>query len=108
MQTQDKQRIVLTRLTVGIVAASLVAYFLLAFFAPKVRNMHTYQQRQEELQKRIDDTEAQEKELKDKQMRFKTDPGFVEKVAHEVGYARPDETIYQFPEESRTNNETRP
>ena len=76
---------------------------ILLAFAPKVRQMQGYQQTRDTLQQRIDVTLAAEKELKEKQRRFMTDPEFVEKVAHEVGYARQDETIYHFPEETGTN-----
>ena len=69
-------------------------------FTPKVRQMQEYQQTSDSLQQRIEVTVAAEQELKDKQRRFMTDPEFVEKVAHEVGYARTNETIFHFPEET--------
>ncbi|VGO15992.1 hypothetical protein PDESU_04581 [Pontiella desulfatans] len=69
-------------------------------FTPKVKQLQEYQSRHDVLQQRIDETEAYELELKEKQRRFSVDPEFVEKVAHEVGYARTNETIFHFPEES--------
>ncbi|MBT8043116.1 MAG: hypothetical protein HKP10_05075 [Kiritimatiellales bacterium] len=72
-------------------------------FAPKVKQLQAYQNKFDELQHRIDVTVAAEKDLKEKQLRFRTDPDFVEKVAHEVGYARRSETIYHFPEETGYN-----
>lgn len=69
-------------------------------FTPKVRQMQEYQQTNDSLQQRIEVTVAAEQELKDKQRRFFSDPEFVEKVAHEVGYARTNETIFHFPEET--------
>ena len=71
-------------------------------FTPKVRQLQDYQQTNEMLQQRIEITVTAEQELKDKQRRFFSDPDFVEKVAHEVGYARTNETIFHFPEETGT------
>ena len=72
-------------------------------FTPKVRQLQTYQETYDSLQHRIDVTVESEKELKEKQRRFLSDPEFVEKVAHEVGYARRDEMIFHFPEETGGN-----
>ncbi len=69
-------------------------------FTPKVRQLRDYQGRNDALRQRIEITVAAEQELKNKQRRFQSDPRFVEKVAHEVGYARSDETIFHFPEET--------
>ena len=69
-------------------------------FTPKVRQLQAYQETYDSLQHRIDVTVESEKELKEKQRRFLTDPEFVEKVAHEVGYAGKDEIIFHFPEET--------
>jgi cell division protein FtsB len=71
-------------------------------FTPKVRQLKEYQRRHDSLQQRIDETVAYELELKEKQRRFFSDPEFVEKVAHEIGYARTNETIFHFPEETGT------
>ncbi len=84
----------------------LVAIILMACvgvglaFTPKVRQLKEYQQTSNSLQQRIEVTVEAEQELKNKQRRFSSDPDFIEKVAHEVGYARPDETIFHFPEET--------
>lgn len=69
-------------------------------FTPKVRQLQEYQQTSDSLQQRIEVTVNAEQELKDKQRRFFSDPEFVEKVAHEIGYARTNETIFHFPEET--------
>lgn len=69
-------------------------------FAPKVRQMQSYQQTRDQLQQRIDVTEAAEKDLKERHRRFLSDPEYVKKIAHEVGYAHPDEIIFYFPEET--------
>jgi cell division protein FtsB len=69
-------------------------------FAPKVKQLREHQETYNALQQRIEVTVATELELREKQRRFKTDPEFVERIAHEVGYARPDETIFHFTEET--------
>ena len=69
-------------------------------FTPKVRQLQEYQETSDSLQQRIEITVTTEQELKDKQRRFFSDPEFVEKVAHEIGYARTNETIFHFPEET--------
>ena len=69
-------------------------------FTPKVKQLQSYQATHDSLQQRIDETVAYELELKEKQRRFFSDPEFVEKVAHEVGYARANETIFHFPDET--------
>jgi len=87
-------RIVLTSISVMAVVGVVLA------FTPKVKQIQAYQNTRDTLQRRIDVALADERELKDKQRRFRTDPSYVERVAHEVGYARKDEMIYHFPEET--------
>ena len=72
-------------------------------FIPKVNQLHTYVERSEALQVELDMTEREEQRLKEYQHRFSTDSTFVERIAHEVGYAHKDETIFYFPEETDTN-----
>ena len=67
-------------------------------FAPKVTQLKAYQVTSDTLQQRIDVTIASEKELKENQRRFFADPAFVERVAHEVGYAHTNETVFHFAE----------
>lgn len=72
-------------------------------FTPKVKQLQAYQETYDSLQQRIEVTVADENELKEKQRRFLSDPDFVERVAHEVGYARKDETIFHFTDENRNS-----
>ena len=69
-------------------------------FTPKVRQMQDYQNRKAAKERLLEETIAAENELKDKIRRFSSDPEFVAKLAHEVGYARTNETIFHFPEET--------
>ena len=75
-------------------------------FTPKVKQMHLYQQTRDRLQQRIDETVAAEKKSKNKQQRFLTDSAYVEKVAHEVGYAHKDELIFHFPDTNEADEVT--
>jgi cell division protein FtsB len=72
-------------------------------FAPKVQQFQDHQETYNALQQRIEIAVEAENELKEKQRRFLTDPDFVERIAHEVGYARKDEVIFHFPEETGGN-----
>ena len=84
-----------------LVAISVMAVVgIVLAFTPKVKQIRAYQQTRDELQQRIEVTVAGVRELKEKQRRFLSDPGYVERVAHEVGYARGDEVIYHFTEET--------
>jgi|TARA_X000000950_G_scaffold265644_1_gene340140 cell division protein FtsB len=88
---------IINRVGLGVLILVAIIGISLAFI-PKVNQLNTYQQRSEELQREIDKTTAAEQQLKENQRRFATDPDFVERIAHEVGYAHPEETIFHFPE----------
>ena len=99
MQQTEKYWNLINRIVLIAIGAMAVAGVVLAF-APKVKQMQAYQKTRDTLQQRVEVTIASEKELRSKQRRFRSDPSYVEKVAHEVGYARKDEVIYHFPEET--------
>ena len=99
MQQTEKYWNLINRVVLVAVVVMACVGVVLAF-TPKIHQLKQYQETYDNLQQRIDVTVAAEQELKDKQRRFFSDPEFVEKVAHEVGYARPGETIFHFPEES--------
>jgi hypothetical protein len=99
MQQTEKYWNLINRIVLAGIGVMAVAGIVLAF-APKVKQMQAYQETRDSLQQRIEIAVASEKELKDKQQRFLTDPVYVERVAHAVGYAHRDETIYHFPEET--------
>ena len=69
-------------------------------FAPKVTKYNEDQQKLKDLKQQIELVEAEERLIKEYIERFSNDPEFVKKVAHEVGYACPDEVIFHFPEET--------
>jgi cell division protein FtsB len=99
MQQTEKYWNLINRIVLVAVVAMAAVGIVLAF-TPKVKQMQSYQTTRDALQQRIEITVSAEQELKEKQRRFLSDPEFVEKVAHEVGYARTTETIFHFPEET--------
>jgi cell division protein FtsB len=101
MQQTEKYWNLINRIVLMAVVAMAAVGIVLAF-TPKVKQMQTYQTTRDTLQQRIEVTVTAENELKEKQQRFRTDPIYVEKVAHEVGYASKGEMIFHFPEETGT------
>ena len=101
MQQTEKYWNLINRIVL-VSAIAMAAVGIVLAFAPKVKQVKDYQNTRDTLQQSIDVAVAAERELKDKQQRFLTDPAYVERVAHEVGYARKDEMIYHFPEETGT------
>lgn len=78
-----------------------------AFF-PKANQFQNYQGIKGELEVEIRASEERIKELRLNQEKFSTDKRFVEKIAHEIGFAHEGETIYQFEEApAGTNGEIR-
>ena len=103
MQQTEKYWNIIFRVVLTASIIMLAVGVVLAFI-PKINQMNSYQQIKQDLQEEIDQNIAAEKELRQQHDRCKTDPSFVEKVAHEVGYAREDEVIYQFPEKNSSTN----
>ena len=99
MQQTEKYWNLINRIVLVAVGIMAGVGVVLAF-TPKVKQMQAYQNTVDSYQQRIELTVSAEHEFKDNIRRFKNDPFFVEKVAHEVGYANKDETIFHFPEET--------
>lgn len=74
-------------------------------FLPKIKQHRQYQDTREKLQAEIRVEEQRIQELRLNQEKFNTDKQFVQKIAHEIGFAHEGETIYQFDEQSSTNDE---
>ena len=85
---------------VGLALAGVIFAFL-----PKVMQFRSYQQTKADLEKDIRAKEENIKELRLDQERFSTDKLFVQKMAHEIGYAHKDEMIFQFNEKSNSTPE---
>ena len=99
MQQTEKYWNLINRIVLAAITVMAVIGIVLAF-TPKVKQMQAYQNTRDTLQQRIDLTVASEREIKENIQRFRSDPAYVKKVAHEVGYASKDEVIYHFPEET--------
>ncbi len=99
MQQTEKYWNMILRGAITVIAGMLL-FGVVLMFLPKVKQMQGYQNTRDILQVNIDKTVAAEKELKSKHQRFNTDPTYIERVAHEVGYAHKGEMIYHFPEET--------
>ena len=84
-------------------AVVLMVLVGLAFaFLPKINQFQSYQDTKTGLETDIRAEEARIQELRLNQQKFSTDKHFVQKLAHEKGFAHDGETIYQF-EEPATN-----
>ncbi len=103
MQQTEKYWNLINRIVLSAIALMAVVGVVLAF-TPKVKQMQAYQTTRDNLQQHIEVSIASEKDLKERQQRFLTDPVYVERVAHAVGYAHKGETIYHFPEETGQKN----
>jgi cell division protein FtsB len=85
-------------------AVVLLALIGIGFaFLPKVSQFREYQQTKETLEARLRAAEEEIKELKLKQEKFATDKYYVQQIAHDIGYAHDDETIFQFNDQLSTN-----
>lgn len=74
-------------------------------FLPKIRQFQGYQDTKTGLETEIRAEEARIRELRRNQQKFTTDKKFIQKLAHEKGFAHEGETIYQL-DEPATNSET--
>lgn len=68
----------------------------LAMFWPQYKRYMDYQKREQALEQTIHAKKVATLKLKNDRERFETDPDFVERMAHELGLAHPDETLYKF------------
>ncbi|MBI9020549.1 MAG: septum formation initiator family protein [Verrucomicrobia bacterium] len=72
-------------------------------FLPKVGQFRSYQETKRNLEEDIRAEEERIKELRLNQERFSTDKHFVQKIAHEIGFAHEGEMIFQFNDQPDTN-----
>lgn len=68
-------------------------------FIPQYQEYRELQRREMALRDDIRENEERLLTLKLKQERFQTDPAFVERIAHDIGLARPNETVVRFVDE---------
>jgi cell division protein FtsB len=79
-----------------IALAVLVLIGMGFMFVPLIQQDREFQRRENELRDEIQHSEERIRELRLKQERFQSDPAFIERVAHEMGFAKPNETIFRF------------
>lgn len=72
-------------------------------FLPKINQFQGYQDTKSTLEADIRSEEERIQRYRMNQEKFSTDKHFVQKIAHEIGFAHEGETIYQFNEPSATN-----
>ncbi len=80
----------------GAALAVLIIVALICMFLPQYQKYRRYQAREAALQDEIRLERDMIRTLRRKQEQFRTDPQFVERVAHEIGLAREGETLYKF------------
>lgn len=85
----------------GIVLLALIGAALA--FLPKIRQFQGYQDTKNKLEADIRTEETHIRDLRLNQQKFSTDKNFVQKLAHEKGFAHEGETIYQLDGPSDTN-----
>ena len=71
-------------------------------FLPEIRRYQASEQRLIEINGILSDKSSQLQELEERQRRFKTEPAYVEHVAHELGLAHPSETVFRIMESGDT------
>lgn len=76
-------------------------------FLPKIQQFQGYQDTKSSLEADIRAEEARIQLYRMNQEKFSTDKHFVQKIAHEIGFAHEGETIYQFDEAAGTNGDVR-
>lgn len=67
-------------------------------FLPEIRRHQMSEARLIEMKKILEDKSTHLQELQERQRRFKTEPSYVEHVAHELGLAHPGETVFRISE----------
>jgi cell division protein FtsB len=86
-------------------AVVVLALIGVAFaFWPKVDQFRSYQDTKSELETEIRQDQERINQLRLNQEKFRTDKHFVQKIAHETGFAHEGEVIYQFDGPVSTNH----
>ncbi len=80
----------------GVALGILLAVAVMVMFVPQYQQYRAFQAREAALLDEIRLEEEMLNTLRLKQERFRNEPRYVERIAHEVGLAKPDETIFRF------------
>jgi cell division protein FtsB len=79
-----------------VLAVVLLVIGLIGVFMPKTNRLRELQRTKADLQSQNRTVEVQVKDLKQKQERFDTEAGYLERVAHEQGLVKPNEVVFKF------------
>ncbi len=79
-----------------VVLLIVVAATIMRLFTPKWNEFRAVQETKSRLEEEIRLTEELISNYRQKQERFQNDPLFVERMAHEAGLAKDNETIFRF------------
>jgi cell division protein FtsB len=82
----------------------LLAIGLTCVFVPKCNQLRQLQKRKAAIERENRETETRTRELRERQERFRNDPAFVERVAHDMGLVRENEVVFKF---TNTNTQAR-
>ncbi len=77
-------------------------------FVPTIQEDRENQRREAELTEEIRQNEQRIRTLRLKQERFESDPAFVERIAHDIGLAGPDEVIFRFIDDEESESTPAP
>lgn len=87
---------------VWVALAVLVLVGMGFMFVPLIHQDRELQRRESALREEIRLDQERMRELQLKQERFRSDPAFIERIAHELGLAKPNETVFRFIDENRS------
>jgi hypothetical protein len=85
-----------TMIAVLMISAALVG------FVPQLRKHAEFEERLEEIKTESAEQEQMLQDYRVRKERFRNDPNYVRKVAHEFGMVEPHEVIFRFYDDSRT------
>jgi cell division protein FtsB len=94
----------------GLIVILVLAFIhAILFLLPKYEHLRELHRKKTVMEEENRQIEAQIAELRSKRERFGSDPEFVERVARENEFVKPDETVFKFtnapPAEHRTSKD---
>jgi cell division protein FtsB len=95
MAKKSNQWVVIYRLAWGVLLV-LFVIGLICVFLPRYEHFRALQRRKAELVDNNRTTRAAAQQLKENQVKFQTDPAFVERTAREAGMVKPGEKVFKF------------
>ena len=87
---------------VWIALTVLVLAGMAFMFVPLIQQDREYQRRESQLREDIRQDEEEIGRLRLNQERFVSDPAFIERIAHDMGLAKPNEIIFRFTDDEES------